>query len=98
MPFFRMLSGESSVTRSTSDIAALVTLTQQIYDEVERELKLTGFWESIPARNKLKADIQRSLLQQEFAVLPGIVANRAQIISRVMEVAEKNNDMILYAP
>ena len=64
---------------------------------VERELKLTGFWESIPARNKLKADIQKTLLQPEFAKLPGIVQNRAHIISRVMEIAEKNNDTILYA-
>ena len=64
---------------------------------MERELKLTGFWESIPARNKLKADIQRTLLQPEHSNLPGLVQNRARIISRVMEIAEKNNDIILYA-
>jgi type I restriction enzyme R subunit len=29
--------------------------------------------------------------------LPNVVKNRAQIISRVMEIAEKNNDRILYA-
>jgi type I restriction enzyme R subunit len=29
--------------------------------------------------------------------LPGIFKNRAHIISRVMEIAEKNNDIILYA-
>jgi rare lipoprotein A len=29
--------------------------------EIERELRLTGFWESIPARNKLKADAHRTL-------------------------------------
>ena len=92
----REIFGENAL--DDSNIAALVTLTQHIYDEVERELKLTGFWESIPARNKLKSDIQKVLLQQEFSALPGLVANRAQIISRVMEIAEKNNDAILYAP
>lgn len=60
-------------------ISALVGLTQQIFGEVERELKLTGFWESIPARNKLRADIQRTLLQPEYAKLPGLVQNRAHI-------------------
>jgi hypothetical protein len=30
---------------------ALVSLTQQVFGEVERELRLAGFWESIPARN-----------------------------------------------
>ena len=99
MPFFRVLKralfGDNAV--DDGNIAILVTLTQHIYTEVERELKLAGFWESIPARNKLKADIQRVLLQADFAQLPGLIANRAQIISRVMEIAEKNNDIILYA-
>jgi type I restriction enzyme, R subunit len=79
-------------------IAALVLLTQHLYEEVERELKLTGFWESIPARNKLKSDLQKVLLQPDFQNLPSVVKNRAQIISRVVEIAEKNNDIILYAP
>ena len=64
---------------------------------VERELKLTGFWESIPARNKLRADLQGILLAPEFSKLPGVVKNRAHIISRIMEFAENKNDIILYA-
>jgi hypothetical protein len=72
-------------------------LTQQVYLVVERELRLTGFWESIPARNKLKAELQKVLLSREFLRLPGIFENRAHIISRIMEIAEKNNDIILYA-
>lgn len=100
MPVFRMLDRELFADSALDDdaIASLVTLTQQLYNEIERELKLTGFWESIPARNKLKADIQKTLLQPEFGKLPGLVANRARIISRLMEIAEKNNDTILYAP
>ena len=72
-------------------------LTQKAFLVVERELKLTGFWESIPARNKLKAELQLVLLSPEFLKLPGLVNNRAQVISRVMEIAEKNNDIILYS-
>ena len=78
-------------------ISKLVDLTQKSFLAIERELKLTGFWESIPARNKLKADIQQILIAQEFANLPGLVKNRTYIISRIMEIAEKNNDTILYA-
>ena len=78
-------------------ISHLVDLTQKTFLVVERELKLTGFWESIPARNKLKADLQRILLAPDFARLPKLITNRAHIISRVMEIAEKNNDIILYA-
>jgi type I restriction enzyme R subunit len=82
---------------SEDKISKLVDLTQNIFLSVERELKLTGFWESIPARNQLKAELQRTLLSLEFAQLPGIVAKRAHIISRIMEIAEKNQDTILYA-
>jgi len=78
-------------------ISQLVDLTQKVFLVVERELKLTGFWESIPARNKLKAEIQRVLLEPESASLPGLVEYRARIVSRVMEIAEKKTDIILYA-
>ena len=78
-------------------ISYLVDLTQQITLVIERELKLAGFWESIPARNKLKAEIQKTLLAPEFAKVPDLIKNRAHIISRAMEIAEKNNDIILFA-
>ena len=78
-------------------ISHLVDLTQKVFLVVERELKLTGFWDSIPAQNKLRADIQATLLAPEFSKLPGIVKNRAHIISRIMEIAYKKNDIILYA-
>ena len=78
-------------------ISLLVSLTQHLFGEIERELKLTGFWESIPARNKLKAQLQKALLQPEFAKIPAIIQNREKILSRLMEIAEKNNDIILYA-
>ena len=99
MPLFRMFKREVFGDKDLDEdkIASLVDLTQKTFLVVERELKLTGFWESIPARNKLKADLQIILLSPEFSKLPGIVTNRAHIISRIMEIAEKNNDIILYA-
>jgi type I restriction enzyme, R subunit len=106
MPFFRMFQRELEAAweqhppyASNGDerIGTLVNLTQQVFNVVECELKLTGFWESIPARNRLKAELQKALLQPDFVKLPGIVPARAHLISRVMEIAEKNNDAILYA-
>ncbi len=78
-------------------ISYLVDLTQRVTLIVGRELRLAGFWESTPARNKLKAEILGVLLAPEFAQLPGLIENRAHIISRTMEIAEKNNDIILFA-
>ena len=106
MPFFRLFQAEiGSLMEQHPDyagkpderIAVLVSLTQQIYDAVERELKLTGFWESVPARNKLKAELQQILVSPEFANVPGLIRMREAIISRVMELAEARNDTILHA-
>ena len=99
MPFFRSFKREifGEKALDEEEISVLVDITQQVFLVVERELKLAGFWESIPARNKLRADIQARLLQPEYTKLPNLLPKRAQIISRVMEIAEKNNDVILYA-
>lgn len=99
MPFFRSLRRELYGDRELTDdeVSVLVNLTQKVVSVVETELRLTGFWESIPARNKLRAEIQGMLLSDEFDQVPGLVQKRAQIISRMMEIAQKNNDIILYA-
>ena len=110
--FQRELFGEDAPTVDPSQVAEghtvyeiddedrisyLVDLTQKTTTVIERELNLAGFWESIPARNKLRAEIQEILLAPEFARMPDLIKNRAHIISRIMEIAEKNNDIILYA-
>ena len=99
MPFFRSLKREvyGDTELDEDAIGSLVSLTQQLFLVIERELGLTGFWESIPARNKLKAEIQKTLLAQEFSSLPRLRKKRKHIMSRIMEIAEKNNDIILYA-
>jgi len=106
MPFFRLFQSELGslmeqhpyyAGKPDERIAVLVDLTQQIYNAVERELKLTGFWESVPARNKLKAELQQVLLSAQFAKVPELVRKREAVISRVMELAEAKNDTILYA-
>ncbi len=78
-------------------IGHLVALTQAVSLVVEHELQRTGFWESIPARNRLKAEIQKTLLQPAFVALPNLAKHYKTIISRVMEIAEKNHDIMLHA-
>ena len=103
MPFFRIFCTELYGKTYSEDALQdeeednLVDLTKEIVEVVKREIQLTGFWESIPARNRLKAEIQKVLLSPRFMSLPNMIQKRNQIISRVMELAEKNHDMILYA-
>jgi type I restriction enzyme R subunit len=99
MPFFRMFKSEcfGDTELDEDRVAQNVALTQQVFMVIEQELQLTGFWESIPASNKLQSEIQKILLSPDFLQLPNIVPNRKRIISRIMELAKKNNDIILYA-
>lgn len=106
MPFFRLLRGELQAAMEQSPdyaerpdecIAVLVDLTLQVCNAMERELKLTGFWESVPARNKLRAELQRILLSPSYAKVPDLVKRREELISRMMELAEAKHDTIVYA-
>ncbi|MCC5897169.1 MAG: type I restriction endonuclease subunit R [Phormidium sp. BM_Day4_Bin.17] len=100
MPFFRMLKREcfGDTELDETRLSQSVTLTQQVYALVEQELKLAGFWESKPAQNRLHAEIQKLLLSPEVrSAIPNIFQNRKRIIGKIMEIAEKNSDRILYA-
>jgi type I restriction enzyme R subunit len=99
MPFFRILRKEIFGTGDLTEdqISRLVALTQDLYHLIDTEIRLTGFWQSIPARNRLKAEIQRILLSTDYINLPNVIQKRLQIISRIMELAEANQNTILYA-
>ncbi|WP_156119800.1 hypothetical protein [Leptolyngbya sp. KIOST-1] len=87
----------SEVELGDDTISQLVSLTQQVIIIVERELQLAGFWESIPARKRLETELQVTLLSPEFSAVPDRFAKRSTLITKIMEIAEKNNDRILYA-
>jgi type I restriction enzyme R subunit len=106
MPFFRLFRRELETAMEQSPdyngkpderVAVLVDLTQQVCNIVERELKLAGFWESMPARNKLKAELQQILVSSKYARVPDLARRRQAVISRVMELAEARSDIILHA-
>lgn len=97
MPFFRIFKKEIFDNKELTEeqISKLVNLTQNIYLIIERELKLTDFWDNIPARNRLKGELVGILLSEEYKNLPNIIRKRNAIVSRMMEVAKNNNDIIL---
>ncbi len=97
MPFFRIFKAEFFENRELSEdeIARNVNLTQHIFNLVATEIKLTGFWDSIPAQSKLKAELQKMLLSPKFNDLPNIISKRNEIISRIMELAKTNHFKII---
>lgn len=97
MPFFRIFRAELFENRDLSEdeIAQNVNLIQHMFQLVVNEIKLTGFWDSVPAQNKLKAELQKMLLSAEFNRLPHIIAKRAELISRIMELAKTEHFKIV---
>jgi len=101
MPFFRIFQNELYDTKDLTEeqISILVNLTQHLTNLLERELQLNGFWDAakLTAQNRLKGEIQKLLLSPENFTLPNMVAKTQALISRIMELARSNNDIILYA-
>lgn len=99
MPFFRIFKKELYDNRELTEdeIAQNVNLTQHVFNLVAIELKMTGFWDSVPAQNRLKAELQKLFISSDFSKLSNIVKNRKAITSRVMEVAKSNHYRIIEA-
>lgn len=97
MPFFRILKVElfDNKNLTEDEIAKLVNLTQHLFNLIVREISLAGFWDSIPAQNKLKAELQKLLLSQQFLKLPNIAKKRKELISRLLELAKTNHFKII---
>jgi type I restriction enzyme, R subunit len=95
MPFFRIFHAEIFTTLNEEQIAQNVNLTQHVFNLVRNEIQLTGFWESIPAQNKLKAELQKLLLSKDFYTLPNMKVKYKALISRIMELAKTNHIVII---
>ena len=97
MPFFRIFKTElyNNSELTEDQVGTNVALTINVVDKLQTELSLLGFWNNVPAQNRLKADLQKILLSQDFYRLPGMVAKYKQIISRIMEVAKANHSKIV---
>jgi type I restriction enzyme R subunit len=93
MPLFRIFKAELFDNRllNEDEIAQNVNLTQHIFNLVVTEIKLTGFWDSVPAQSKLKGELQKMLLSPEFNKLPNIIQKRSELISRIMELSKTNH-------
>lgn len=92
MPMFRILRKELFDERTVSEdeIADMVNLTQEISNAIGNEVRSVGFWNSIPAQNKLRAELQGVLLEARYAQ-HNVFRKRDAIISRLMEWAKANH-------
>lgn len=99
MPIFRRLRNIffNEADLSDDQINLLVDLTIMIFELLETELQMIGFWDSPPARTRLKSEIQKILLGKDYwNKLPNLQQNYNAAISKILEWAEVNNDTIIH--
>ncbi len=99
MPIFRRLKDIffNQTELSEDQINLLVGLTITISSLLETELQMIGFWDSPPARTRLKSEIQKTLLNKDYwSKLPNLQQNYNAAISKILEWAEANNDTIIH--
>lgn len=99
MPFFRSYQaqffGDAKLTDEQK--AVLVDLTQDVSEILERELRLRGFWDRIPAQNKVKANLTELVLSPEYKnKLPDAFNKRQSFVSETLAIAKLKNETILY--
>lgn len=99
MPLFRSYKkeffGDAELTNEQT--AVLVDLTQDVSEILERELKLKGFWDRIPAQNKVKANLLELILSPGYKdKLPDVFNKRQSFVSETLAIAKLKNDTILY--
>jgi len=97
MPLFRVLRSKLFEGRELTEeeISRLVNLTQHIFNLLRVELNTIGFWESIPPQNRLKAELQRLLLSEDFIKLPGMTGKYSEMLTGIMEIARTHHHLII---
>lgn len=96
MPIFRILRSELFDSRNLSEdeIAQAVNLTQHLFNQIAQEVRSVGFWNSTPAQNRLKAELQQLMLSEDFSGYPSMLAKWQPLVSRLMEWARENDNLI----
>jgi type I restriction enzyme R subunit len=63
---------------------------------IKQEVQTAGFWDSIPAQNRLKEELQELLLlSADSNSYPKIFKERKEIITRLLEWSRENHSKII---
>lgn len=93
MPIFRIFKSKlfDNKELTEDEIAQNVNLTQHVCNLVINEIRLTGFWDSPPAQNKLHAELQKLLLSTDFIDYPNMTTKYKELISEILLYAKTNH-------
>jgi type I restriction enzyme R subunit len=97
MPIFRAIRAELFGDEGISEtqLAALVNLTQLVFERVQTESRQAGFWEAPAKQARLRGELQRVLIGPDFVGFGPMWEKKATIISRIMEWARRNHKIVI---
>lgn len=96
MPIFRVLQAElfPDGTVGAVQTAALVNLTQLLFQTVQAEIRQAGFWDAPLKQKRLVGELQRELLGPEYYNLGPMLSRHQAVTARLMEWARRNDRLI----
>lgn len=97
MPIFRIFKAQLFDNRELNEdeITQNVNLTLHTFNIIKQEVQTAGFWNSIPAQNRLKEELQKLFLSRDFASYPNILPKRKELITRLLEWSRENHSKII---
>jgi type I restriction enzyme R subunit len=98
MPIFRIFKAQLFNNRELNqeEITQNVNLTLHTFNVIKQEVQTAGFWDSIPAQNRLKEELQELLLlSADSNSYPKIFKERKEIITRLLEWSRENHSKII---
>lgn len=97
MPIFRIFKAElfDNSDLDEGEIAQNVDLTQNTFNLIQREIRSAGFWGSVPAQNRLKAELQQLFLLPRYSTYPNMMSRWRPIATRLVEWARANHETIV---
>ncbi|WP_269522786.1 type I restriction endonuclease subunit R [Coraliomargarita parva] len=97
MRIFRIIKAElfGETPPDEEQIAKLVNLTQLVFQTVQTEVRQAGFWGAPAKQARLKGELQKILIGEDFVNFGPMWDKKATIISRIMEWARLNHKLVI---
>ncbi|MEY2913657.1 MAG: type restriction-modification system, subunit [Cyanobacteriota bacterium] len=96
MPIFRIFKAQLFANHELTqeEITQNVNLTLHTFNVIKQEVQTAGFWDSIPAQNRLKEELQKLFTSAEF-YNQNFFKQRKEIIARLLEWSRENHSKII---
>lgn len=97
MRIFRIIKAEllGDAAPNEEQIAKLVNLTQLVFQTVQTECRQAGFWDAPAKQARLRGELKKIVLGEDYVDFGPMWDKQATIISRIMEWSRLNHKLVI---